>query len=119
MLYLSKANNYIRVPLFEHGYVLLYNNKDMFNEVVAELSKEIKLVTSEVGRALSYEDEIDGLTYYLMGVFDNEIGTLVHEAAHIVFAICNDVNIPIIKQDSNEVYCYLIDCIVSRFYRNI
>lgn len=52
---------------------------------------------------------------YLVGVFDQQIATLVHECAHVCFYVCSDVGVTTRPEDANETYCYMLDRMVNHF----
>lgn len=52
---------------------------------------------------------------YLIGVFDQQIATLVHECAHVCFYVCSDVGVTTRPEDANETYCYMLDRMVNHF----
>jgi hypothetical protein len=74
--------------------------------------KEFKrLYAKRIGRGdidLSHADGIssDRAGYFLVGVFNGEVGTLVHELAHTAFKILRQVNIPA-NHKHQEAFAYL------------
>ncbi|STL87819.1 Uncharacterised protein [Escherichia coli] len=52
---------------------------------------------------------------YLIGVFDQQIATLVHECAHVCFYVCSDVGVTTRPEDANETYCYMLGRMVNHF----
>lgn len=65
-------------------------------------------------------DDCDGCSsefgaHYLVGVFDGEPGTLVHELAHTAFKILRDVNVPVHHDGRQEAFCYLQQWLFDKF----
>ncbi|EEE8861636.1 hypothetical protein C7188_22530, partial [Salmonella enterica subsp. enterica serovar Dublin] len=52
---------------------------------------------------------------YLLGVFNGNAATLVHECAHVAFYVCRDVGVTTHPGDANETYCYMLDRMFSHF----
>lgn len=68
-----------------------------------------------LGLASNYENTDTGERCYLIGVFDQQIATLVHECAHVCFYVCSDVGVTTRPEDANETYCYMLDRMVNHF----
>ncbi|WP_133141452.1 hypothetical protein [Moraxella caviae] len=66
-----------------------------------------------VGGANTFRHTKGGLDIYLLGVFDNKVSTIAHEAAHIAFDICHTVGIEVSTGRANETFCYLLDFLVG------
>lgn len=50
-----------------------------------------------------------GEPLFMLGVFDGDPGTLVHECAHLAFDVLNLVGVPVEAGCPNEAYAYLIE----------
>jgi hypothetical protein len=55
----------------------------------------------------------DGVLNFLVGVFDNDMLTLVHECGHLAIFICGQTMLEI-TQDTSEPFCYLLEYLVRR-----
>lgn len=102
------------VPLFECGTVYLCKSREEWIAAYEWLNVDDGDPDRFAGLAhtLNYEDK---QTLYMIGVFDGNISTLVHEAAHVAFYICRDVGVTLDINDSNETYAYLIESIIRCF----
>jgi hypothetical protein len=67
------------------------------------------------GAATCFRNESHGENLYLIGIFNGDIATLVHECAHVTFYTCRDVGVSIDPDEANETYCYLLDRMFSHF----
>lgn len=103
------------IPLFHTANIYLCRSKEEW--LAAELALGVPLsdVSFNNGRCRHFSDDETGENLYLVGVFDGNISTLVHECAHATFYCCNDVGVTIDTGAANETYCYLIDRMVSEF----
>lgn len=68
-----------------------------------------------VGACQQYQNTDTGENLYLIGVFNGEAATLVHECAHATFYCCRDVGVVVDTGAANETYCYLLDRMFSHF----
>ena len=55
----------------------------------------------------------DGVLNFLVGVFDNDITTVVHECGHLAIFICGQTMWEI-TQDTSEPFCYLLEYLVRQ-----
>ena len=58
-----------------------------------------------------------GETLFMIGVFDGDQGTLVHECSHLAFNLLDYVGVPVEAGASNEAYAYLIEFFYSSLTR--
>jgi hypothetical protein len=71
-----------------------------------------RIYAKRIGRKLKGGlEHADGISsdhhgYYLVGVFNGELGTLVHELAHTAFKILRHVNVPA-SFKHQEAFAYL------------
>lgn len=56
---------------------------------------------------------------YLVGVFDNNPATAVHEASHVASNICRDANIDPKEASGEEAYAYLIEHIWAALHQHM
>lgn len=102
------------VPLFNSAWVYLCVSRDEWHQACAHLndSSNIDMLG---GACKHYQNTETGENMYLLGVFNNDIATLVHECAHATFYCCNDVGVTVSTSEANETYCYMLDRMFSYF----
>src|ERR1044072_6383802 len=94
-------HNAIDVPVYR-AHVVVYTRREDFAKHRAACTD----------KTLDLED-CDGISYekgsvYLVGVFNNAMGVLVHELGHTAFKILRDCGIPA-DYTAQEAFCYLIE----------
>lgn len=55
------------------------------------------------------------VAFFMVGVFDGNYATLVHELAHCTFFVLEHVGVPVKRGAPNESFCYLLDHLYSTF----
>ena len=90
--------------------VYLTNSKKQFLECAKWVNVEKKRLYC--GCSMHLENE-RGQSFILLGVFDNELPTLVHECSHASFQILEWAGVDT-KEGSNEAFCYLNGYIFSQ-----
>ena len=103
------------IPLFQCANVYLAVTRDQFQQADAFLGGSIGEKPFNYGLTSNYENTGTGERVYLIGVFDNQLSTLVHECAHACFYACDDVGVTTKPDEANETYCYLLDRMFSHF----
>lgn len=66
-----------------------------------------------VGQARGMAGYSEGRQNTLVGVFDGDTSTLVHELAHAVFNVMHYIGQPV-NAEHSEVFCYLQDSLFSQ-----
>lgn len=56
---------------------------------------------------------------YLVGVFDGNLATAVHEASHTAHSICRDANIDPREASGEEAYAYLVEHIWAAMHKHM
>ncbi|KZR10481.1 hypothetical protein [Klebsiella aerogenes] len=107
------------IPLFHSAHVYLAVTKDEFQHADKFLGGNGNERPFNLGIASNYENTDTGERIYLIGVFDKQISTLVHECAHVCFYVCSDVGVTTNPEDANETYCYMLDRMFSHFLPSI
>lgn len=69
-------------------------------------------------------DDCDGISsdfgaYYLVGVFNRDLGVLVHELGHTVLKILNRCNIPVHADGNQEAFCYLQQWLFNKLHKSV
>ena len=103
------------IPLFHCANVYLAVTREQFQQADAFLGGSIGDKPFNSGLASNYENTETGERVYLIGVFDKQLATLVHECAHVCFYACDDVGVTTEPGDANETYCYMLDRMFSHF----
>lgn len=103
------------VPLFHCANVYLCRSKDEWIQAETAVGAPLTDLTMRKGLCRHFVDDQTGENHYLIGVFDNDAATLVHECAHASFYCCHDVGVTIDTGAANETYCYLLDRMFTAF----
>lgn len=107
------------VPLFHSANVYLCRSKEEWTQACDHLKVPSGGIEMLGGVCQQYSNAETNENLYLIGVFNNDIGTLVHECAHATFYCCSDVGVTVKTDQANETYCYLLDRMVSHFLPHI
>lgn len=116
---MSKAHR-VSVPLFECGEIVYCDSRKQFRRVYKDCGVEPPMkayLHSLGGAAHTLENKATGQRLFLVGVFDGEMATLAHEAAHVAFYICDAVGVEVRRGEANETFCYLVEYIVAQGLR--
>jgi len=103
------------IPLFQSAHVYLAVTMEEYQHADKFLGGSGDEKPFNLGIASNYENAETGERVYLIGVFDKQISTLVHECAHVCFYACADVGVTTRPEDANETYCYMLDRMFSHF----
>ncbi|HDQ6455369.1 TPA: hypothetical protein QBC56_002896 [Escherichia coli] len=108
-----------KVPLFEHTTVFFCPTREMFYEFCEKAGIPIEPDFELAGGLTLICTGEKGGNFYVIAVFDNELGTLVHEAAHTTFHVLSDVGVVATTDPShpaNETYAYMVGRIFDAFF---
>lgn len=103
------------VPLFHCANVYLCRSQDEWERACNHMGLDGGGNEMLAGATQSYCNTETGEVFYLIGVFNAEVKTLVHECAHVAFYICRDVGVTTNPGDANETYCYMLDRMFGYF----
>lgn len=110
---------HFKIPLFEHTTVFFCPTREMFYEFCEKAGIPIE-PDFELAGGLTLTCTGDkGGNFYVIAVFDNELGTLVHECAHTTFHVLSDVGVVAATDPShpaNETYAYMVGRIFDAFF---
>ncbi|MBC1122868.1 hypothetical protein FSG42_004250 [Escherichia coli] len=110
---------HFKVPLFEHTTVFFCPTREMFYEFCEKAGIPIEPDFELAGGLTLTCTGEKGGNFYVIAVFDNELGTLVHEAAHATFHVLSDVGVVATTDPShpaNETYAYMVGRIFDAFF---
>ncbi|HAW5044925.1 TPA: hypothetical protein JLX96_002055 [Escherichia coli] len=108
-----------KVPLFEHTTVFFCPTREMFYEFCEKAGIPIEPDFELAGGLTLTCTGEKGGNFYVIAVFDNELGTLVHEAAHTTFHVLSDVGVVATTDPThpaNETYAYMVGRIFDAFF---
>lgn len=103
------------IPLFRCANVYLCRTAEEWDSACDYLGCEGGSHEMLSGCTQTFQNKEAGENTYLLGVFNNDLATLVHECGHIAFYVCRDVNVPTDASLSSETYCYMLDRLFSEF----
>lgn len=110
---------HFKIPLFEHTTVFFCPTREMFYEFCERahipIEPDFELAS---GLTLTCTGE-NGGNFYVVAVFDHELGTLTHEVAHATFHCLSDVGVMAATDPShpaNETYAYMIGRMFDAFF---
>lgn len=100
----------IEIPIYG-GLVYIFIDRMSFCDAADYLNiKDVKIRVC--GQCITKVDRDTGAVHYLVGVFNNEIPTLVHELAHVT-ADCLAIAGIAVDNTNNEAFCYLLDYLLT------
>ena len=108
-----------KVPLFEHTTVFFCPTREMFYEFCEKAGIPIEPDFELAGGVTLTCTFQKGGNFYVIAVFDNELGTLVHECAHTTFHVLSDVGVVATTDQThpaNETYAYMVGRIFDAFF---
>lgn len=106
----------LKIPIY--GQVIyFFDNLDSWN-AVREWFGHDPYEPGSVGISSWYRHKDTGKKYYALGVFDGDLGTLVHESVHVATDMCEDLGIQF-SGEQNEPIAYLIDYIFTNLRKYV
>ena len=103
-----------RIPLYG-GRVIAYRDRAKHAEAVMACGGAKD--DDETCRGVCFPAENDaGHRLYVLGWFDGEPPTLVHECGHIAMFIVNHAGMDP-RDSSGEAYCYILDFVFGSIYK--
>ncbi|MFX0334165.1 hypothetical protein ACOJ2K_08815 [Escherichia coli] len=108
-----------KFPLFEHTTVFFCPTREMFYEFCEKAGIPIEPDFELAGGLTLTCTGENGGNFYVIAVFNNELGTLTHEVAHATFHCLSDVGVMATTDPShpaNETYAYMIGRMFDAFY---
>ncbi len=108
-----------KIPLFEHTTVFFCPTREMFYEFCEKAGIPIEPDFELAGGLTLTCTGENGGNFYVIAVFNNELGTLVHECAHTTFHVLSDVGVVATTDPThpaNETYAYMVDRIFDAFF---
>ncbi|HBP7873035.1 TPA: hypothetical protein L6J78_000352 [Escherichia coli] len=108
-----------KIPLFEHATVFFCPTREMFYEFCEKAGIPIEPDFELAGGLTLTCTGENGGNFYVIAVFNNELGTLVHECAHTTFHVLSDVGVVATTDPThpaNETYAYMVGRIFDAFF---
>ncbi|HDB9959167.1 TPA: hypothetical protein O7O69_000777 [Escherichia coli] len=108
-----------KIPLFEHTTVFFCPTREMFYEFCEKAGIPIEPDFELAGGLTLTCTGENGGNFYVIAVFNNELGTLVHECAHTTFHVLIDVGVVATTDPThpaNETYAYMVGRIFDAFF---
>ena len=108
-----------KVPLFEHTTVFFCPTREIFYEFCEKAGIPIEPDFELAGGLTLTCTGENGGNFYVIAVFNNELGTLTHEVAHATFHCLSDVGVMATTDPShpaNETYAYMIGRMFDTFF---
>ena len=110
---------HFKIPLFEHTTVFFCPTREMFYEFCEKAGIPIEPDFELAGGLTLTCTGENGGNFYVIAVFNNELGTLVHECAHTTFHVLSDVGVVATTDPThpaNETYAYMVGRIFDAFF---
>ncbi|HAL6144595.1 TPA: hypothetical protein RUT62_000904 [Escherichia coli] len=110
---------HFKIPLFEHTTVFFCPTREMFYEFCEKAGIPIEPDFELAGGLTLTCTGENGGNFYVIAVFNNELGTLVHECAHTTFHVLSDVGVVATTDPThpaNETYAYMVGRIFDVFF---
>ncbi|MBW0059806.1 hypothetical protein [Escherichia coli] len=108
-----------KIPLFEHTTVFFCPTREMFYEFCEKTGIPIEPDFELAGGLTLTCTGENGGNFYVIAVFNNELGTLVHECAHTTFHVLSDVGVVATTDPThpaNETCAYMVGRIFDVFF---
>lgn len=93
--------------------VYVYTNRDKHKKATSFLGHEE--VPPCVGVSQPFQNKDDGGHVVVIGWFDNELSTFIHELSHTTFYVLDAAGVKI-SPDNHEVFCYLQDYLFEHLW---
>lgn len=100
------------VPLYGET-VKLFSDRKEFTKACEKVPEAERTAVEECRGMVQPITASDGSIIYLVGVFDKDPITLVHECAHVAIFIAEHIGWDI-NVDTSEPFCYLLEELVKR-----
>ncbi|EFF3128747.1 hypothetical protein B7Q53_003760 [Escherichia coli] len=110
---------HFKVPLFEHTTVFFCPTREIFYDFCERAHIPIEPDFELAGGLTLTCTGENGGNFYVVAVFDHEVGTLVHEVAHATFHCLSDVGVLATtspEHPANETYAYMIGRMFDTFF---
>ena len=104
------------IPIYG-GMVYFVTDREVFADVRSYMTESVEHDDTQrfsLGCVQELMNNETGARCYVMGVFDGDMATLVHELGHLTIDILTNAGIDITEQNS-EAFCYLLDTLYQRF----
>lgn len=96
-----------------NSIVYVYKDREKHKKAVEFLGQ--KEHTPGVGVTQAFQNELDGAHVVVIGWFDGELSTFIHELSHATFFVLEGAGVKI-APDNHEVFCYLQDYLFEKLW---
>jgi hypothetical protein len=103
------------VPLFQCATIYLCRSKQEYIDAMKAIGCSADGISLNNGLCRHFVNDSSSENFYIVGVFDGKLSTLVHECAHATFFCCSDAGVDIDASKANETYCYILDRMFTHF----
>ncbi|QHJ84919.1 MAG: hypothetical protein [Bacteriophage sp.] len=110
---------FFNIPLFDFGKIYLVTTHEDWIKLCASFGCDDDVTSCDNAAGASLQITNNDSEAFLIGVFDGDLSTLVHEAAHTTFKILAAVNVSTDANEKNETFCYMIDTIFAKFLQYV
>jgi hypothetical protein len=100
------------IPIYG-GTVTLFSDKEEFTAERDKLALEEKITIDDYSGIVQQISSSKGRLDYLVGVFDKDPLTVVHECSHLAILICASTSWSI-SEETSEPFCYLLEDLVRK-----
>ena len=110
-----------KIPVHLYGGVILFvRDRKAFEKAYKWLHDTDYPENTEDGAGLTCREPIhkDGKIYYLSGVFDQQLDTVVHESGHLATIVMKRAGIHP-HDDDGESFCYLLEFVYNQFSKKV
>lgn len=101
------------VPIYNRR-VYFVTDPETFAAVYGFLTERLDDVDECLGMVRTLAKPDTGETCYIVGVFDNDMATFIHELGHLVIEIFSGIGMRV-SPETSEGFCYLLDTLYTAF----
>lgn len=107
-----KPKKFFKTPIYA-GSIYLFRSQEKYIQACAFLRAPEPDLHGVIGKAQELQNTRSGELVYLIGCFDDQQSTLVHEASHLAFFILQTAGIDA-RDSGGETFCYLLQALLNK-----